>query len=221
MLPILTPPRLDLKELAQVQMQVAKSVVQSDCLGKLESIAGCDISFVEGDMAYAACAVLSYGDLELLKKKIIRIKLKFPYIPTFLAFRELEGLLRVLRGIEADIYMVGAHGVAHPRRAGLASHLGVTLDRPTLGVAKSKLLGDSKEPANKRGSYSLLKDGGVTIGAAVRTRTDGKPIYVSVGHKLTLKTAIRIVLETTRDHLLPEPLMMAHELATNGMREKI
>jgi len=221
MLPILTPPRLDLNELAQVQMQVAKSVVQSDCLGKLESIAGCDISSVEGDMAYAACAVLSYGDLELLKKKIIRIKLKFPYIPTFLAFRELEGLLRVLRGIEADVYMVGAHGVAHPRRAGLASHLGVTLDRPTLGVAKSKLLGDSKEPANKRGSCSLLKDGGETIGAAVRTRTDGKPIYVSVGHKLTLKTAIRIALETTRDHLLPEPLMMAHELATNGMREKI
>ncbi len=221
MLPILRPPKLNLDELAGIQREVAKSVVQKDGFRKLESIAGCDISFAEGDLAYAACAVLSYDNLELLKKRVIRIKLEFPYIPTFLALRELEGLLRVVRGIDADVYMVGAHGVAHPRRAGLASHLGVALDRPTVGVAKSKLLGEAKEPAKRRGSVSLLKDGKETIGAVVRTRVGGKPLYVSVGHKLALKTAVRIALETTRGRLLPEPLMVAHELATRAMREKI
>lgn len=221
MLPILTPPKLDLGEMARIQERVAKSVVQKDCFRKLESVAGCDISFAKKDTAYAACAVLSYGDLGLLKKRTVRVKVKLPYIPTFLAFRELGEMLMALRGIEADVFMVGAHGVAHPRRAGLASHLGVALDRPTLGVAKSKLLGDSKEPGRARGSYSLVTDGGETIGAAVRTRAGGRPVYVSVGHKLSLKTAIRIALDMTRDHLLPEPLAVAHGLATKAMREKI
>jgi len=221
MLPILSPPKLDLNELARTQEKIAKLVVQKDGFKKLEAIAGCDISFAEKDKACAACVVLSYGDLELLKKRVIKVKVSLPYIPTFLAFRELEGMLRVLRGVEADVYVVGAHGVAHPRRAGLASHLGVLLDRPTLGVAKSKLVGDAKEPAANRGSLSLLKDGEEVIGAAVRTKGGSRPVFVSVGHKLELKTAIRIALETTKSHLLPEPLQLAHELATRGMREKI
>ncbi len=221
MLPILSPPKLDLNGLARVQEKIARAVVQKDGFKKLETVAGCDISFAEKDKAYAACAVLSYDGLKLLRKKAVRVKVDFPYIPTFLAFRETEGLLRVLRGMEADVYMVGAHGLAHPRRAGLACHIGVLLDRPTLGVAKSKLVGEAKEPAKGHGSCSLVKDGKETIGAAVRTRSGGKPVYVSVGHRLELKTAVRIALETTRSHLLPEPLQMAHELATKAMREKI
>lgn len=221
MLPILRPPKLDLAELAKIQVQVAKLVVQRNGFRKLETIAGCDISFAEKGQAYAACAILNYGDLELLKKRIVKVKINFPYIPTFLAFRELEGMLDALRGMEADIYMVGAHGIAHPRRAGLASHIGVLLDRPTLGVAKSKLLGEAKEPAKSCGAHSTLKDGKETIGAVVRTRLGSKPVYVSVGNRLTLATAVRIALETTRDHLLPEPLAMAHEFATNSMRRKL
>lgn len=221
MLPILTPKKLDLNELARVQEQVAKKVVQRDGFRKLKRIAGCDISFAEDVRAYAACAVLNYRDLALIEKRTVKVKLKFPYIPTFLAFRELEGMLRALNGLEADVYMVGAQGIAHPRRAGLASHLGVLLNRPTLGAAKSRLIGEAKEPAIKRGAYSLLKDNGETIGAAVRTQAGGRPIFVSVGHKLSLKTAIRIALETTRDHRLPEPLRTAHELATKAMRDKL
>lgn len=221
MLPILTPPKFDLNELARVQDQIAKKVVQKDGFGKLETIAGCDISFAEGNLAYAACAVLNYSDLELIKKRITKIKLKFPYIPTFLAFRELEGMLKVLNGLEADVYMVGAQGIAHPRRAGLASHLGVLLNRPTLGVAKSRLCGETKEPAKKRGAWSPLLEGSDTIGAALRTQTGSKPVYVSVGHKLSLKTAVRIALETTREHRLPEPIRMAHELALRGMHDKL
>jgi len=125
MLPILTPPKFDLNELAKIQEQIAQKVSQRDSFRKLKSIAGCDISFAEGDLAYAACAVLNYNDLGLIKKRTVKVKLNFPYIPTFLAFRELEGMLKVLNGLEADVYMVGAQGIAHPRRAGLASHLGV------------------------------------------------------------------------------------------------
>ncbi|MGC8816475.1 MAG: endonuclease V [Candidatus Hadarchaeum sp.] len=220
MLPLLTPPKLDLKELAKVQERVAERVVQSDGFSKLEKIAGCDISFAQSDRAFAAAVVLSYPALEVLDQRAIKLKLKFPYLPTFLAFRELEGMLKVLHGIEADVYMVGAQGVAHPRRAGLASHLGVILDRPTLGVAKSKLCGGAEEPGKMRGSFSLLKEDGETIGAVVRTRDRGRPVYVSVGHKISLPTAIKITLETTREHRLPEPLRLAHVIATRAMQTK-
>jgi len=220
MFPILKPPKLDLEELARIQQRVAKRVIREDRLRKLDTIAGCDISFAEGDRAVAACALLDYKSLKLLDQRSVAVKLKFPYIPTFLAFRELDGLLKAVDDINADVYMVGAQGIAHPRRAGLASHLGVTLNRPTVGVAKSRLCGEAKEPAKKRGAYSLLRDCGETIGAALRTQTGGKPVYVSIGHKLSLKTAIRITLKTTRGYRLPEPLRLAHELATRAMHDK-
>jgi deoxyribonuclease V len=218
MLPILRPPKLSLEELARVQERVARKVRQRDGFRKLERIAGCDISFVLGDKACAACAVLDYKSLETLDQKTVRVRLTFPYIPTFLAFRELEGMLKAVEGVNADVFMVGAHGVAHPRRAGLACHLGVVLDRPTLGVAKSRLCGEAPMPPNRRGARTLLKDGEEVIGAVLRTQPDLKPVYVSVGHKLSLETATKIALETARDHRLPEPLRVAHELATKAMR---
>jgi deoxyribonuclease V len=221
MLPILKPPKLDLDELARMQEKIAKRVILEDRFRKLETIAGCDISFARGDKAYAACAVLDYGSLRVLKRKIVAVKLKFPYIPTFLAFRELEAMLRVIKGIEADVYMVGAQGRAHPRRAGLACHLGVALNRPALGVAKSRLCGSAEDPPSERGAYTMLQDGGEIVGAVLRTQVGSKPVYVSVGHKLSLKTAIRITLETTRTHRLPEPLRAAHELATRAMRTRV
>jgi len=221
MLPLLTPPKLDLKELSKIQEQVAQKVIQSDGFDRLDTIAGCDVSFARGDRAFAAAVVLNYRDLEAIKERVLRVKLKFPYLPTFLAFRELEALLRVLKGIDADVYMVGAQGIAHPRRAGLASHLGVVLDRPTLGVAKSRLCGEAEGPVKGRGSFSLLRDKGEIVGAVVRTRETGRPVYVSVGHRLSLSTAIRITLETTRGHRLPEPLRLAHDLATKAMRDEL
>jgi deoxyribonuclease V len=219
MLPLLRPPRLNLEELAEIQRRIATTVKEKDDFKKLERIAGCDISFARGGKACAACVVLDYRNLEILEKHVKHVKLKFPYIPTFLAFRELEGMLKVTANIDADVFMIGAQGLAHPRRAGLACHLGVVLNRPSLGVAKSKLIGDAKTPANRRGSWTHLRDGREVIGAAVRTQPNSKPVYVSIGHKLTLKTAIGITLDTTRDHRLPEPLRVAHELATEAMRK--
>lgn len=218
MLPILRPPKFDLDELARFQERIAKLVVCEDRFKKLETIAGCDISFARGNFACAACAVIDYKNLEMLQQKIVKIRLNFPYVPTFLAFRELEGVLKATEGTQADIYMVGAQGLAHPRRAGLACHLGVVLGQPALGVAKSRLCGEAAMPPSRKGTYTMLKDGGETIGATLRTQSGVKPVYVSVGHKLSLKTAIKITLETTREHRLPEPLRVAHELATKAMR---
>ncbi len=218
MLPILKPPKFDLSEMARIQEKIAKNVVREDRLKKLKSIAGCDLSFASGDIAYAACALLDYKSLRLIDKKITKVKIKFPYIPTFLAFREVDPILKVAKNIDASVFMIGAHGIAHPRHAGLASHFGVLINKPTVGVAKNRLCGVAEEPPNKRGAYSLLKDGGEVIGAALRTRKDAKPVYVSIGHKLSLKTAIKISLETTRENRLPEPLRVAHELATKAMR---
>jgi len=219
MLPILRAPKFDLEELANIQERVAKQVKRKDGFKKLERIAGCDISFSKGDKACAAYVVLDYRTLEVLEKHVVKVKLTFPYIPTFLAFREIDGMLKAVDGLKADVYMVGAQGLAHPRRAGLACHLGVILDKPTLGVAKSPLVGKAKLPANRAGARTSLVDGKEIIGAAVRLKSDSKPVYVSIGHKLSLKTAIKIALETTREHHLPEPLQKAHELATEAAHQ--
>ncbi len=217
MLPLLRPKNIDLGELALIQENIAHRVVQKNGFRKIETIAGCDISFAKGDRARAACVILDYKDLQLLDQKVVNIKLKFPYIPTFLAFRELEGMLKAVKGMEADVYMIGAQGIAHPRRAGLASHFGVSVNRPALGIAKTRLCGETKDPVRKRGAYSLLRDGGETIGATLRTQPDTRPIYVSIGHNISLKTAIRVTLETTRKHRLSEPLILAHALATKSI----
>lgn len=219
MLPILRPPKLDLQELARIQERVAKRVDKRDGFRKLKTIAGCDISFARGNLACAACAVLDYKTLGVLEQNVVKVKLRFPYIPTFLAFRELEGMLKAVEGVNADVYMVGAQGLAHPRRAGLACHLGVVLNKPALGVAKSRLWGEAKLPPRKRGAHSMLKDGKDILGAVLRTKPDAKPVYVSVGHKLSLRTAVKVTLETMRNHRLPEPLRAAHELATQAMRK--
>jgi deoxyribonuclease V len=218
MLPILKPRNPNLNELARLQESIAKRVIAEDRIRRLKTIAGCDISFTVGDRAYAACVVLDYKSLQVLKQKVVCVKLRFPYIPTFLAFRELEGMLRAVSGMDADVYLVGAHGLAHPRRAGLACHFGVALNKPTLGVAKKRLFGSAVEPNPERGAYSLLKDDGEVIGAVLRTRDSGRPVYVSIGHKLSLNTAIRITLETTRGRRMPEPLLIAHEIATRAIK---
>jgi len=202
----------------KIQDKIAKGVIRKDRMKKIETIASCDLSFVNRDKAYVACAVLDYKNLELVDKKIAKVKVDFPYIPTFLAFREVEPMLEVARGADADVFMIGAQGIAHPRRAGLASHFGVVIDKPTVGVAKGRLCGEAEEPQSKRGAYSLLREGKEVIGAVLRTQKDAKPVYVSIGNKLSLKTAIKITFETTRENRLPEPLRVAHELATKAMR---
>lgn len=219
MLEILKPDKTNLDELSLIQKKIAKKVIKEDKTGKIRTIAGCDISFSKEDKAYAACVLLDYESLEEIDKRVEAVEVDFPYIPTFLAFRELEPMLRVVNEVEADLYMIDSQGLAHPRRAGLASHLGVIIDEPTIGVAKSRLCGEAEEPAPERGSYTFLKDDGEKIGAVVRTRTGVNPVYTSIGHKVSLKRAIEITIETAPRYKIPEPIRKAHKLATNAMRK--
>lgn len=217
MLDILKAPTTDLDELIRIQKEVSSRVIKEDELGEPETIAGCDISFSEDDYAFAACVLLKYPELEEIDSKTVKIEIDFPYIPTFLAFRELKPMLRAIRAIDSDVYMIDSQGLAHPRRAGLASHLGVVIDEPTIGVAKNRLCGEAEEPDSEKGSYSLLKDDGEVIGAVVRTRTDVKPVYVSIGHKVDLDRAIEVTLKSSPKYKIPEPIRAAHKLGTEQM----
>jgi len=140
----------------------------------------------------------------------------FPYIPGLLSFREapvcLEAAGRLRR--EPDLYVVDGQGVAHPRRLGLASHLGLFLDQPTIGCAKSRLIGTFDEPSIEKGAWSPLRDGDEVIGAVVRTRSRVKPVFVSVGHQCTLEDAIRITLACTTRYRIPEPARLAHQIVS-------
>lgn len=219
MLDILKTDQTDLSELSRIQNEVAKRVIKEDKIGNPKTVAGCDISFSEDDRAFAACVSFSYPELEKLDLNCVEVEVDFPYIPTYLAFRELKPMLRAVKEIDAEVYMIDSQGLAHPRRAGLASHLGVVIDKPTIGVAKTRLCGEAKEPGQEKGSYTMLKEDGEDIGAVVRTRKDVKPVYVSIGHKTDLKKAIEITLETAPTYKIPEPLRAAHKMATEKMKK--
>ncbi len=220
MLDILNPRGTDLDELSRIQKKVANRVVKESEVESPTTIAGCDISFSEDETAYSACVLFEYPELEKIESRCIEVDVDFPYIPTFLAFRELKPMLKTVKDIESDIYLVDSQGLAHPRRAGLASHLGVIIDKPTIGVAKSKLCGEiEEEPDSKKGSYSYLKDDEETIGAVVRTRDETNPIFVSIGHKISLEKAIEITLQSAPKYKIPEPIRAAHKLATEKMKK--
>ncbi len=219
MLDILKTEQVDLDELSRIQEEVAGRVVKDDEVGVPDTIAGCDVSFSEEDEAFASCVLFEYPGLERLDSNAVEVEIDFPYIPTFLAFRELEPMLKAVKEIDADVYMIDSQGLAHPRRAGLASHLGVAMDEPTIGVAKNRLCGEADEPQVEKGSSSVLRDEGEVIGAVLRTRTDVNPVYVSIGHKITLERAIEITLNVSPKYKIPEPIRAAHKLATEKMKE--
>jgi deoxyribonuclease V len=143
-------------------------------------------------------------------------KIGFPYIPGLLSFREAPACIAAVEKLknEPDVFVIDGQGLAHPRRFGLACHLGLFFDKPTIGCAKSRLTGSFKEPALEKGSYSPLKDGDEIIGAVVRTRAKVEPLFVSVGNKCTLKDAIKITLDCTTKYRIPEPTRLAHQLVS-------
>ena len=205
------------KEAMQIQRDLASRVIERDCLGEVRRVAGVDVGF-EGDgnqIARAAVVVLDFPALEPIDYAIARLPVTFPYIPGLLSFREVPVVLRALEALktEPDVIIVDGHGRAHPRRMGIASHLGVLLDSPTIGCAKSILCGTVAEPENQVGAWSLLRDGAELIGAAVRTREGTTPVYVSVGHRVSLERAIDTVLQCCKRYRLPETTRYAHRVA--------
>ena len=176
-------------------------------------MAGADISFDRrSPELHAAVVVLDAESLEVVEIAGVRAKARFPYVPGYLSFREIPPLLEAFAKLEAvpDLIICDGQGRAHPRRFGLACHLGVLLDLPTLGCAKSRLIGDYREPGPRRGAHTRLRDGGEVIGEVVRTRSGVKPVFVSVGHRVCLETARRTVLRLAVRYRLPEPVRAAH-----------
>ena len=184
-------------------------------------IAGLDVSASRvGEMGTGAVVVLGYPGLEIVEVRVIRGEVELPYMPGLLSFREAPLILRACEQLSTtpDIIVVDGQGIAHPRRFGLASHLGLLLGKPTIGCAKSRLCGSHDVPGDERGSTAELVDGRETIGAVVRTKQGTKPLYVSVGHRIELQDAVHWILECCRGYRLPEPVRLAHQAAGGNLK---
>ncbi|MBL7200107.1 MAG: endonuclease V [Anaerolineae bacterium] len=200
-------------EAVELQRRLRDRVV-SRPLGRLpRTIGGLDVHGNRG-----AVAVLTYPDLEWLTGAVAESPARFPYVPGLLSFREMPALLAAIEQLDVlpDVTLCDGHGIAHPRRFGIACHLGLWLGQPTIGCAKSLLCGQHADPALERGSAASLVGGGQVIGAVVRTRANVKPVYVSVGHLISLSDAVEIVLNCASRVRLPEPLRAAHRMAKSG-----
>jgi deoxyribonuclease V len=208
------------KEAVALQRRLAARVDARSPLTRCEIVAAADVSHSRfSNDCYAGVVVVRVADGEIIEKQAAFGAVTFPYVPGLLSFRETPIVLEAFAKIKAepDVVLLDAHGFAHPRRFGLACHVGLWLDRPCVGCAKSVLTGMNREPARRAGSQTALKDGSEVIGRVVRTRTAVKPIYVSVGHKIDLPSAVRVVLATCRGHRLPEPARAAH-VHVNALR---
>lgn len=191
-------------------------------LSRLRRVAGTDISYLrERRLALGAVVLMSYPELEVLQVSTSCVEVSFPYIPGLLSFRELPALLPALEGLSEspDAILVDGQGIAHPRGCGLASHLGVLVGVPTVGCAKSRLLGEAEEPGPEVGDWSPLVYEGRTVGAVLRTRSGVRPVYVSVGHMADLASAMALVLNCLRGKRLPEPQRRAH-LETEALKRR-
>ncbi|OHB58454.1 MAG: hypothetical protein A2173_08990 [Planctomycetes bacterium RBG_13_44_8b] len=213
-----------------LQKQLAQQVQQTEVKTPPKTIAGLDCALSnDGQRIVAAVVILRAPDtmkgfwkplekseFELIETATASQKLSFPYIPGLLSFRESPVCLAAVEKLkkEPDAFMIDGQGIAHPRRFGIAAHLGLFFDKPTIGCAKSRLTGSFKEPATEKGAYSPLKDKNDIIGAAVRTRANVKPVFVSVGNKCLLKNAIDITLAWTTKYRIPEPTRLAHQLVS-------
>jgi deoxyribonuclease V len=207
---------LSIEQARALQSQLATRVSAENGFdpGAVRTVAGVDVGF-PGGRARAAVVVLSFPALEPLDCARAEMEVPFPYVPGLLTFREGPVVLAALEqlGTWPDLFLFDGQGIAHPLRVGLAAHLGVLLDWPSIGCAKSRLTGTHAEPGNDVGDWAPLVDGAETIGAVLRTRRGVRPVYVSVGHQVDLPTAIEFVLRCTRGYRLPETTRWAHKVA--------
>ena len=213
-----------LDEAVALQEQLAPQVITQDRLGAVRHVAGVDVGFEEeGAITRAAIAVLSFPELQLVDQAIARRPTTFPYIPGFLSFRELPAVLEALANVNIapDLLLCDGQGLAHPRRFGIACHLGVLADVPAIGVAKSLFVGKHTEVGDERGAWQPLLDRGDTIGAALRTRPGTRLLFISSGHRISLPTALDYVLRCTTKYRLPETTRWAHNLASDKRHRNV
>jgi deoxyribonuclease V len=210
-------------EAVALQRKLANQVDARTPLAKVRLVAGADISYNRfSPDIYAAVVVLRADDCSIVEVQSVVGKATFPYVPGLLSFRESPFVLQAFAKLQTkpDALMLDGQGYAHPRRFGLACHLGLWLDMPCLGCAKSLLIGKFREPGKRAGAVSPLMDAKEEIGKVVRTKNNTRPVYVSVGHKIDLASAVRLVLETARGYRIPEPTRQAH-LHVNELRRGV
>ncbi|HXG91639.1 MAG TPA: deoxyribonuclease V [Blastocatellia bacterium] len=227
-------------EAVELQKRLREQVRIEPLARDVKLIAGCDISFNKfSDVVYAGIVVLRLPELEIIDRATAITRTSFPYIPGLLSFRETPALLECWKKLDTapDVVMLDGQGLAHPRRFGIACHFGLLIDRPTLGCAKTVLRGKFDEPARQAGSYSLMYDKGEIVGAAVRTKDNVAPVYVSVGHMIDLPGAIELALQCVKGYAadsgatlfdaspasrskyrIPEPTRQAHILVNELRR---
>jgi len=204
-------------EAKAIQQQLRGYVITEDRLTAVQSVAGVDVGFDRaGKLSRAAVAVLDFPTLKLKEQSIAVAPTQFPYVPGLLSFREIPVILEALANLAdmPDLLLCDGQGIAHPRRLGIAAHLGVLLDIPSIGVAKTRLVGRHGPVPDERGRWVDLEHGGEQVGAVLRTRVGVKPLYISAGHRISLPTAIDFVMRCTTRFRLPETTRAAHRLAS-------
>jgi len=205
------------KAAIRLQERLAGRVRVEPLRRKVRLVAGVDVAFgPDGRRCLAGVVVYDLRAGQVIEQQLAWRPVRFPYVPGLLSFREAPAALAALRKLrcEPDVFMFDAQGIAHPRRLGLAAHVGLLIDRPALGCAKSLLCGDYNEPPPWAGRSAPLVHRGETVGAVLRTRDNVKPVFVSVGHRVTLANAIRVVMACVTRYRLPEPARLAHQLVT-------
>ncbi len=214
--PSAAPHNFSVSKAHKAQLSLCKRVIAEDRLPKkINRVAGVDVAYA-GHFAISAAAVLDYDSLELLERQTATSIVKFPYIPTLLSFREIPPSVASIKKLrlQPDVFLVDGQGVAHPYGLGFASHLGLAIGKPTIGVAKSRLVGEPKTIAGR--VFLVRKD--QSIGEVVTTRKEVKPVYVSTGHLISLKTAVKIVKHCVHNSKIPEPILIAHKIASEERR---
>lgn len=211
------PWRVTTAEARELQQQLRWRIESEQRLDDVERVAGTDVGFEQqGMVTRAAVVLLDFPSLEPIEHAIARVPTRFPYVPGLLSFREVPAVLEAMRQLKQrpDLLLCDGQGIAHPRRFGIACHLGLLTDIPAIGVAKSRLLGSHAEPAEQKGSWVPLMDRQERIGAVLRTRSRVRPLFISIGHRINLETAIQYVLACTTRYRLPETTRQAHKLAS-------
>ncbi|MGR3301006.1 MAG: deoxyribonuclease V [Candidatus Scalindua sp.] len=211
------------KEAVEIQERLKKSIILKGLAKNCKLIAGADVSYTKGsEIFYASVVVFNLQTMERVEEVTASGKVDFPYIPGLLSFRESPILLKAFAKIksEPDVIILDAQGIAHPRGIGLASHIGLLLDKSSIGCAKTRLIGEYNEVGGEAGCHSPLTVKGKVVGAVLRTRKNVKPVFVSPGHKIDLNTSIDLVLKSCRGYRLPEPIRQAHNLVKKTATRK-
>jgi deoxyribonuclease V len=212
------------KQAIELQKQLAPRVILKTTLkiNRVRTIAGIDTAYCEG-VGCAAVVVLKLEDLKTVESKTATRPINFPYVPGLLSFREGPVILEALDKLKSppDLLMFDGQGIAHPRRFGIASHIGLLADIPAVGCAKTKLVGKYQEPEVEQSNFTYLRDGNNTIGAVVRTRSRVKPVFVSTGHRVNLGDSIKLVLRCSNEYRLPAPIRRADKLSRKIVRKSI